>query len=65
MIKIIKQLDIGKYTLVELDSTTPDTKFNKAIIENEEYELEIAYDLKNSIGIIGKGNFIGKEIIFI
>lgn len=65
MSKITKQLGVGKYTLIELDSEIPNTKFNKAIIENKEYELEIAYDLKNSIGIVGKGNFVGKEIIFI
>lgn len=65
MIKIIKQFDVGKYTLIGMDSQTPNTKFNKAIIDGKEYELEIAYDLKNSIGIVGKGNFVGKEIIFV
>lgn len=65
MIKVEKQLDAGNYTLLILDAPVPDTNFKKIIIERNEYETEIAYDLKNSIGILGKGNFVNKEIQFI
>ena len=65
MSKVVKQVDIGKYTLITLDTPIPNANFQKVVIENREYETEIAYDLKNSLGIIGKGNFENKEIQFI
>ena len=65
MIKIVKQFDLGKYTLVAMDSPMPNKKFNKVKINEKEYKTEIAYDLDNSIGIIGKDNFVGKEITFV
>ncbi len=65
MIKVEKQLDAGKYTLLILNVLVPNINFKKVIIDGNEYETEIAYDLKNSIGILGKGNFVNKEIQFI
>lgn len=65
MIRIETQFDAGKYTLLGLDFPPP-LKWNKKVeIDGIEYETEVAYDLKNSIGIVGKGNFVGKEIKFI
>ena len=65
MIKIEKQLDVGKYTLLILDSPVPAVNFKKVSIAGVEYETEIAYDMKNSIGVLGKGAFENEEIIFI
>lgn len=65
MIKVKKQLDAGKMTLLILDSPIPDSNFSKALIDGNAYETEIAYDLKDSIGILGKGEFENKEIQFI
>ena len=65
MIKIIDQLNAGKYTVVILDSAIPSIWNKKVKIGNKEYRTEIAYDLPNGLGIIGKGEFIGKEITFI
>lgn len=62
--KIITQLEVGKYTLLELDSTLPLKKYNKIVIEGKEYSTEIAYDLQNSIAVLAKGNFVGKEVSF-
>lgn len=39
-------------------------KYGKMIrIDDKEYRTEIVYDMPNSIGIIGEGDFVGKEII--
>lgn len=65
LIRVKKQLDIGKFTLLILNTSVPDNNFKKVIIDGKEYETEIAYDLKDSIGIVGKGNFENKEIEFI
>lgn len=65
MIKVKKQLDAGKMTLLILDSPIPDSNFSKVLIDGNAYETEIAYDLKDSIGILGKGEFENKEIQFI
>ena len=65
MIKIIKQIDAGKCTLLILDSPIPNKNFHKVSIDGNKYETEIAYDMKNSIGILGNGEFEGKEIVFV
>lgn len=65
MTKVKKQLDIGNITLLILNTSIPDCNFKKVLIDGKEYETEIAYDLKDSIGIVGKGDFENKEIQFI
>lgn len=65
MIKVEKQIDAGKFTLLILDSPVPDSNFQKVSIDGKEYETEIAYDLRNSIGIPGKGDFEGKNVQFV
>lgn len=56
---------MGNFTLLILDSTIPDNNFKKVLIDGNEYETEIVYDLKSSIGILGKGTFESKEIRFV
>ncbi len=65
MIKIIKQLDAGKYTVLCLNAPVPNTNFRKLSIDEKEYESVIVYDLPESIAIEAKGDFVGKEIIFL
>ena len=65
MITIRKQLNAGNYTVLLLDSEIPHTKFSKLLIKGKEYNPEIVYDLKNSIGIAATGNFEGEEVTFI
>lgn len=65
MIKVYKQLKAGKYTVLLLDSAIPATKFTKLVIDGAEYAPEMVYDLKDSIGITGVGDFEGKEVKFI
>lgn len=52
-------------SLLILDSPIPDINFSKVLIDGNTYGTEIDYDLKNSIGILGKGEFENKEIQFI
>lgn len=54
-----------KMSLLILDSPIPDINFSKVLIDGNTYGTEIDYDLKNSIGILGKGEFENKEIQFI
>ena len=64
MIRIEKQLDAGKYTVLCLNQPIPVECGEKVTIDNKEYKTEIVYDLPNSIGILANGNFEGKEILF-
>lgn len=65
MSKVIAQLEVDKYTLLELDSTLPLKKYNKIAIEGKEYNTEIVYDLQNNIAVLAKGDFVGKEVSFV
>lgn len=65
MIKVDKQLQAGKYTVLLLDSEIPPIRFSKLVIDGEEYKPETVYDLENSIGVAATGDFEGKEVKFI
>lgn len=65
MIKVDKQLEAGKYTVLLLNSEIPRTKFSKLVIDGKEYKPETVYDLDNSIGVAATGDFEGKEVKFI
>lgn len=65
MIKVNKQLNAGHHTVLLLDSEIPNKRFSKLVIDGTEYEPEIVYDLKNSIGVAATGDFEGKEVKFI
>ena len=64
MVKIEKQLNAGKYTVLCLNQPIPFECGNKVTIDGREYEAEIVYDLPNSIGILATGSFVGKDIVF-
>ncbi len=65
MLKIKGQLEVGKYTVLCLDGDLPPHRKGFAKIGDKRYRTEIVYDLPRSIGIIGKGDFVEKEIEFI
>ena len=65
MIRVEHQLDAGENTLLILDAPIPLRLYNKIKINNEYYEPVIAYDLTDSIGIVGKGNFVGQKVEFV
>lgn len=65
MNKVIEQFNCGKYTVISLKSPPPSHWKKGVRIDNIEYDTEIVYDLPNSIGIIGTGDFKDKQIEFI
>ena len=65
MIKIEKQLEAGQYTALFLNSPIPLRSFEKLIIDQKEYEPVTAYDLPQCIAIKEKGDFTGKEVLFV
>ena len=64
MIKVIYQLKIKEYTLLQLSEGLPNTKCSEATIDGKTYKTAIVYDLPNHIAIVGHGNFTGKEVVF-
>lgn len=65
MIKIEKQLEAGQYTALFLSAPIPLKHFNKLVIDKKEYDPVITYDLPQCIAIKEKGNFAGKEVLFV
>lgn len=65
MLKVIGQLDAGKYTVLSFDDELPPNRNGLVEIEGKEYKTEIVYDMPKSIGILGKGDFVGKTVEFV
>ncbi len=65
MIRVNEQSDIGKYTVLFLNTTVPKIRFTKIKIDGKEYCPEIVYDMNDAIAVKEKGNYVGKEIEFI
>lgn len=65
MREIVDCFKAGSYTVLILNSPPPNEWKNLVRIENIEYETVIAYDIPNSIGVKGYGNFIGKTVEFV
>lgn len=49
--KVLNQLNLQNKTILTLDEDILHKNYNKVIIEGEEYDFDIAYDMKNTIGI--------------
>ena len=60
--KIINQLPLGDYTVIEVDEKTYFGNF--ACIDGIDIETELTYDLPNCIAIKEKGDFVGKNVTF-
>lgn len=67
MAKVINQESIEKYTILTLDERIIDIKPSGryVVIDKQKYKAEIVYGQAYTIGIIGRGNFIDKEIKFV
>lgn len=65
MIRILDQLEAGRYTVLFLEAETPLINYSKIVIDEREYKPVTVYDLPQSIAIEAKGDFVGKEIKFI
>ncbi len=64
MIRVVSQIETGKYTLLQLSEGLPNTWCTEATIDGKTYKTEIVYDLPNHIAIVGHGDFTGKEVVF-
>ncbi len=66
MVKVLSQFEIDKYTILALDTKVLDIKqaFRYLIIDGVKYKAEIVYDAPYGIGLIGHGDFVGKEVQF-
>lgn len=51
IMKIVSKLSIAGRTLLTLDGDILDIDANKVIIGGKEYDFEIAFDMKNTIGV--------------
>lgn len=56
---------MGKYTVIQLDNPIPLKKFDMVEIDGISYIPEIVYDMPQSIGVLGIGEFVGKTVSFI
>ena len=65
MNKVIKELQVGKYKLLQLDEFVPSKKYRKYVIDGKEYEIVPVYDLNNSIAIESSDNFSEKTVEFV
>ena len=66
MIKVDFQHNTGKYTLIGLTDSIPlKWKGDTIVIDGKKYKTEIVYDLPKHIAVIGSGEFIGKEVVFV
>lgn len=49
--KILNKLNVAGRTLLTLEGDVLEVNASKVLIEGKEYSFDIAYDMKNTIGI--------------
>lgn len=49
--KVISKLNVAGKTLLTLDGDILNIDASKVIIDGEKYDFDIAYDMKNTIGV--------------
>ena len=66
MSKIIDEFCVNNYRILILNEPLPLRLFHRAVIEGEEKDITIVYDLKNSFAVQDDGNaLVGKEVDFV
>ena len=65
MNKVIKELQVDKYKLLQLDEFVPSKKYGKYVIDGKEYEIVPVYDLNNCIAVESSDKFSGKTVEFV
>lgn len=65
MNKVIKELQVDKYKLLQLDEFVPSKKYEKYVIDGKEHGIVPVYDLNNCIAIESSDNFLGKTVEFV
>lgn len=61
--KIISKLFLAEKTILTLDGDILSMNPSKVIVDGKEYEFNVAYDMKNTIGIDVNGVY-GDEVTF-
>lgn len=49
--KVLSKLNIAGRTLLTLDGDILDMNASKVLVDGKEFDFDIAYDMKNTIGI--------------
>lgn len=49
--KVLSKLNVPGKTILTLDENIIDSNFKKVLIDGNEYDFDIAYDMENTIGI--------------
>ena len=62
--KVIKKLSIAGRTLLTLDGDVLSVNADKVFVDGKEYEYDIAFDMKNTIGIKST-NIEGNTVEFV
>lgn len=53
--KVLSVLHIPNKTILTLDGEVLGLNANKVVINGKEYDFDVAYDLKNTIGVAADG----------
>lgn len=65
MLFVVSETTIGKYKLLELDSSKPHTAYSRYVINGKTYRTVPLYDTSdNFIAIESSDNFIGQTVSF-
>lgn len=62
--KIISKLSLAEKTILTLDGDILSMNPSKVIVDGKEYEFNVAYDMKNTIGI-DVNRVYGDEVTFV
>lgn len=62
---IVKQLDVNNYTVLCFKESIIDQIKNRVKIDDNIYNTEIVFDMEKSVAINAKGNFVGKNAVFL
>ena len=65
MNRINDQFTVSKYTVLLFDELHVTGSGKTVLIDGKTYPTEIVFDLPNSIAIIGQGEYVGKEAVFV
>ena len=65
MYKVISQLFINKYAVLEINNEIPQKKYSHYLIDGKTYDCVPIYDFPKHIAIISDKSFVGKTVEFI
>lgn len=60
--KVIDQLQVDNYKLLELDRGIEDVDYDGFLIDGEYFESVPVYDMPDNIGVRSSKNFLNKDV---